>query len=446
METSLLTGRSDAAIAPALGVPAPGAFAHHSTIVAGDPDAFVPTATSSERRLWWLSTAGILAAGIALRLVTWRAFNQAGFDEHLYAHYLDQLIHVGLGRYPDIVDAYLALQKTLEGSILPPTRFLYIFFAYLWHGVFGGAPLGCFYAVSRVFSVGVLLVAAGFIRRLLPDRRMALAVLALMAFSPLQIHFAQHALVDGFFEFWALLTLWALWENLRGPGRPGWLAVYTVGLALMVTTKENAFFIFVAVVSLLALNRWLRFGTVTRPLLVLTIVGPLVGVAILTNLAGGIGTLVSVYRLGVEKNMHLAYAIATGDGPWYRYLSDFMLVSPLVLILAIGAVFQVRRTERALCFLLVFSIASYLLMCNIKYGMNLRYGTIWDLPLRVFAAAQLGLLAQRLEATWHGRFFAVGVALLCAFDLNQYYRLAVAYPLYELVPGDLLQALHILKG
>ena len=37
------------------------------------------------------------------------------------------------------------------------------------------------------------------------------------------------------------------------------------------------------------------------------------------------------------------------------------------------------------------------------------------------------------------------MVLLCAFDLNQYYRLAVAYPLYELVPSYLLQALHILK-
>ena len=71
-----------------------------------------------------------------------------------------------------------------------------------------------------------------------------------------------------------------------------------------------------------------------------------------------------------------------------------------------GAIFQVRRTERALCFLLVFSVVSYLLMCNVKYGMNLRYGTIWDLPLRALAAAQLGLLAQRLDGAWRGRLFA----------------------------------------
>ena len=51
-------------------------------------------------------------------------------------------------------------------------------------------------------------------------RGTALAVLALMACAPTQIHMSQHALVDGFFTFWATLTLWMLWENLRQPLRP----------------------------------------------------------------------------------------------------------------------------------------------------------------------------------------------------------------------------------
>ncbi len=393
----------------------------------------------------WIATAAVAAAGLTLRLCHWAAFRGQGFDESLYAHYLSQLIKVGLGGYPDIVDAYLVIQQKLEGSILPPTRFLYIFCAYLWHGLFGSEPLACFYAVSRVFSVGTLAVAGLFARRLLPDRRMALGVFALMAFSPLQIHMAQHALADGFFEFFVLLTLWALWENLRQPGHRGWLAAYAGGLALMVTTKENAFFVFVAVVALIVANRWWRFGTVSRGLLVATFVGPLIGVVILTNLAGGLRTLLDVYLLGVPKNMHLQYAILTGDGPWYRYLVDLLTVSPLVLVLACAMAFQLRRGDRALWFGLVFIVASYALMANVKYGMNLRYATMWDFSLRALAMAQVGLLAARVEKRWQLPLWTAMVAGLCAFDLNQYYRLAVAFPLYELVPSDLLHALKMLK-
>ncbi len=285
----------------------------------------LPARPAARRRVPWtlVLAIAVAAAGVAVRLCHWAGFQGMGFDEALYRHYLGQLIHVGLGRYPDIVDGYLDYQKTIPGSILPPTRFLYIFCAYGWHGLFGTEPLACFHAVSRLFSIGTLLVAGGFARRLLTDRRLALAVFALMAFSPLQIHMAQHALVDGFFEFWATLTLWALWENLRQPGQRVWLAAYALGLAAMVTTKENAFFVFVAILAILAINRWLHFGTISRPLLILTLVGPIIGVAVLTNAAGGLGTLCNVYLLGVPKNLHLEYAIATGDGPWYRYRAGF---------------------------------------------------------------------------------------------------------------------------
>ncbi len=409
-----------------------------------------PASTPPARRVWpWtlILTVAVAVAGVALRTCHWAAFKGTGFDESLYRHYLGQLIRVGLGRYPDIVDSYLDFQKTIPGSILPPTRFLYIFCAYVWHGLFGAEPLACFYAVSRVFSVGTLLVAGGFARRLFTDRRLALGAFALMAFSPLQIHMSQHALADGFFEFWALLTLWALWEALRRPGHRGWLAVYTSGLALMVATKENAFFVFMAILAVLAVNRWLRFGTVSRTLLVVTLAGPVIGVAILANIAGGLGTLVEVYRLGVPKNLHLEYAIATGDGPWFRYLLDLLTISPLVFLLAVAAVFQLRhrREDRPLWFVVVFVAASYALMCNVKYGMNLRYATIWDLPLRALAVWQVALLAARAGERWRAPVMATVVVGLCAFDLDQYYRLAVKFPLYELVPMDLLRALSILK-
>ena len=46
-------------------------------------------------------------------------------------------------------------------------------------------------------------------------------------------------------------------------------------------------------------------------------------------------------------------------------------------------------------------------MANVKYGMNLRYASIWDLPLRALAAAQLGLLAARVAERWRGVGLAV---------------------------------------
>jgi len=387
--------------------------------------------------------AGPLRSLVALHPLP--ASQQLGFDEGLYRDYADKLTRFGLISYPEIIERYREKQQTLTGSILPPVRFLYIFFAYLWHQFFGSEMLSCLKNVSAVFSMLTLLLATLFAGRL-GGFCYAIGVGALMAFAPTQLHMSQHALVDGFFTFWATLVLWSFWENLRAPRDWRWLALYTVALTATVLTKENAFFVWVAVVAILIANHWLKFGTVTRELLLATVTGPFLGVVLLGMLAGGAGPLIATYHLSVGKNYELKYAILTGDGPWYRYLVDLMLVSPVVLVLAIGSTFNLTRSKKAewLCFL--FVAASYLIMCNIKYGMNLRYANMWDLPLRVLAFSQLLVLIGFIAQRWRSIALFAAVGLTCAFEMRNYVVMAVEYPLYELVTPELMRGLKILKA
>jgi 4-amino-4-deoxy-L-arabinose transferase-like glycosyltransferase len=418
--------------------------------------------TSGNRKLFLTGLCAILLVGAFLRLPSpmfsgsdaplrslaaihpAANFDQIGFDEGLYRTYVNQLIATGLTSYPEIVDHYIEVQKTLPGSILPPVRFLYIFTTYLWHQLFGTEVLSALHAVASFFSILTLLLATFFAWRL-KGPATALAVAALMSFAPTQIHMSQHALVDGFFTFWALLCLWLLWENLRSPRKWPLLVAYTFGLALLVLTKENAFFVFAALMVIVALNRWLQFGTVTRELLLCSIAGPLLGLVVLVFLAGGLETLRAAYQLSVSKNYTLTYAILTGDGPWHRYLVDLLLVSPLVLLLAFGSMFRLDRAQKPELFLFFFIASSYLVMCNIKYGMNLRYANMWDMPLRVLAFGQLAAFCAPLQR-YRTLILCGVVALVCAVEFRQYIILFVQYPLYELVPEGLLRALHILKS
>ena len=371
------------------------------------------------------------------------AFTAIGFDEGLYREYVDSLTRVGLTNYSDIVDHYIEVQKTLPGSILPPTRFLYIFSAYLWHQIFGTESLAALHDVASFFGILNLLLATTLAWRL-KGPGAALGVGALVAFAPTQLHMSQHALVDGFFTFWALFVLWMFWENLHAPRNWRWLLPYTLGLALMVVTKENAAFVYVALLGLLVANRWVQWGTTTRELLACTILGPLLGFVILVFLAGGLETLRTSYQLSVSKNFTLPYAVLTGDGPWHRYIVDLMLVSPVVVILALAAVFRLDFEKKPELFLTVFIVTSYAVMCNLKYGMNLRYANMWDTPLRILAFSTLVSLAARLQ---RHRILALSLAIafLCALEYRQYLALFVQFPLYELIPQGLLRALHILK-
>jgi 4-amino-4-deoxy-L-arabinose transferase-like glycosyltransferase len=372
------------------------------------------------------------------------AFTQVGFDEGLYREYVNALIKNGIISYPDIVEGYIDVQKKMPSAILPPVRFLYVFAGYIWHSVCGCEALEALRQIAAFFSVLTLGLAITFAWRL-RGWTWALGVGALMAFAPTQIHMSQHALIDGFFTFWALLCLWLLWENLGAPHDWRWLVAYGLALALLVTTKENSFFVWVALAVLIVVNRWLQFGTVTRELLLGTVAGPLLGVVMLVFLAGGLGNLLTTYQLLVSKASQTPYAILTGDGPWYRYLVDLLLVSPVILILALGSVFQLDRTKKPELFMLVFIAASYLVMCNVKCGMNLRYANMWDMPLRFLAFGSLvGLVAPIRR--YRNIVLGVGVALICVIELRQYYILAVQYPLYELITHDLMRALHILKS
>jgi uncharacterized membrane protein len=79
------------------------------------------------------------------------------------------------------------LQRRLPTAILPPTRFLYVFAAYLWHGICGTEALASLRWVSSLFSILLLVLTAGFAGRL-GGWRIGLCVMALMVCAPTQIH------------------------------------------------------------------------------------------------------------------------------------------------------------------------------------------------------------------------------------------------------------------
>jgi 4-amino-4-deoxy-L-arabinose transferase-like glycosyltransferase len=408
---------------------------------------------------YWITALIVVFVGVALRVLPSATVKGVGFDELLYRGYV-QKMEKGLLAYDLATDLYLEDQRKPGAKAeLPPTRFLYIFSGYVWksllhgdekaldlkqHGAFRADPyLASLRGVSTLFSVLAMLLG-GVVAWRLAGRVPGLAVLAMMACAPLQIHMSQHAMIDGFFAFWAMLGVWSLWESLRQPQDRRWLALYAVSLFCMVLTKENAFFVFVALCLLLVLGRWTGWGTPSRGLWGVTFIAPAGALLVLITLAGGVTSFVETYRLLVTNAQHLDYAIETGDGPWYRYLVDLMVLSPAVLCLAIAAAFHSWREEKWVPYVLGFVAFTYLIMCNVRYGMNLRYATIWDLPLCLLAFAQLARSARGAGA-WSRYVLPALVGLLCLHELNQYRVFFNEAALYELGPADLLNAVKILK-
>ena len=457
------------------------------------PGAQPPVLTA---RNFWIIFALIIVFGAVVRITFPAAFRDTGFDEVLYRRYVNmmdggqQTVGVfqrdlsmkgytmklngsGAATMPGLVEFFLRSQRMAGTECeLPPTRFLYIYTSWLWKSAqFGSAPplslaelkqpvvpgdrskdpnrrdpaLASLHNVACLFSV-LLMITGGLFAMRAVGRGAGLAVLALMACDPLELHLSQHALIDGFFAFWAAMCLWTTWECLRNPRSLPWLSAHAACLALMVMTKENAFFVYCGLAAAVIANRWIRYGEVTRRFILVSIAGPLLGVALLVVMAGGISQFTEVYQTLIAKAQNLPYAKLTGDGPWHRYIIDLLIVSPIVVCLALGALFVLAGRKKEIAFLAVFVAASYLIMCNVRYGMNLRYASIWELPLRTAAFAMVWEMCARFgRRQW--LVATAAIVALCGYEFRQYKILATNsdLPLYETITLDLLRLQNVIK-
>jgi 4-amino-4-deoxy-L-arabinose transferase-like glycosyltransferase len=268
----------------------------------------------------------------------------------------------------------------------------------------------------------------------------------LVAVAPLQIHLAQRALIDGYFAFWAVLCAWFLWENLRMPNHPGWLCAFGISLFVLILTKENAAFVFAAlaitylVFQIAGLDRG---GSVT--VLFVSLGAVLLALIILAGLVGGLGDWISFYQMFVRKSAAMPYARIHQDGPWFRYLIDFLLLSPLVAVFALARLFRIDKQSRADLFWALFLGSSYVVMSVIPYGQSLRFAAYWDLPLRWLALSQLLDCASRFRR--FNPVLAVGLTILVfvSVDLFQYWRYFVWGAIYDPVSFQLFRVSGFVK-
>ena len=389
----------------------------------------------------------LLLTGIALHVSSSEPFKGVGFDEGYYARYVDQVSRQGWWNYPALVQGYLNEQKDSANGLPTPTRVTLVLGASAWHLVFGTTALESVRAVSCTASILTLLAATVFVWRV-RTVGFALAFLALFTFSPTQLYMAHRALADSFMCLVVLIALWSLWEILaRSPRLWIWRMVFGLSLVLIVLTKENAAFPYLGIVALVAAAHCFKFGRVDTPLVLVTVLAPLLGVLVICLCAGGWSTLVDVYTLDVAKTYGTPYALAAEDGPWFRYIVDHLLANPVVVLLAIGGALYLTAEEKPGLYLFGFVAVTYLPMCNVPHGMNLRYATIWDVPLTYLALLPIFRWAQWPGVELFRRvLLIVLVSAVALTEIQNYVAIFVDNAIYDPVTSYLMQALKMISA
>ena len=388
--------------------------------------------------LFLLGAAAILLGAAAGR---WWAFDVTQFrgDELTYTNYATRISTAGLTEFRLLVAEYAS--NPSRWSFPNPLRVLYILITALSCKLAGACSGTVVAAVSFVSGIGLVLLTLVMAWRMCGERVALLAGL-LVAFSPLQLALSRRAWQDGFFSLTVLLALWAFWERSRS-ARKGWDLVLGCALLAALLTKESAPILVLGFLGTLLYRKFSTGVPLTRSTLTAVLVPLPLTALILLALIQDPWLVTRVYGGWLSATDAGPYVTIYSQGPWFRYLIDFLLLSPLTTLLAIGYYFTPGR-ERGDPFLGRFTLILFVLFSLISLK-NIRYVSFLDIPMRILAVLALTSVFHLPAVARVGeRGAMVTTLLLAAYDLSMFYAIFIGGGVYDPLTATLAQAARLI--
>ncbi len=404
-----------------------------------------PSATTARthRLLLWLVLI-ITLVGVVTRFIAWEKVEYYFFDEAYYLKFAEFHASKPLIAFAGFVEDFTKHQEDASVGIPPPTRLVYPYAGALLHNASGMSMGHSLTAISAAATSLMLILAAIWSWRMFSPGISA-SVSALMAVSLNQLHLSQRIMIDPVFGVITLAALWSLWELGNNSRHRRWFGLlYVFAMGALVLVKENAFFVFVAMGLLLVSRKYTKVLPELPPNMLLVTVGTgAISFCALVFLSGGFEQFFKLYRLLVERSLVTPYASIFCDGPWYRYLVDSLLAQPLPTILAIAAIFWLPFENARVRYLCIFAFITFAIMSQVKGGMCYRFAIIWDFPLAVLAAFQIQKISRRLKPCRAVLVQTALVAVICASQIQNFWKIGVAGKRYALTTYDLVTALKM---
>lgn len=393
--------------------------------------------SESQRRM--LAVLPPLAFALALGLAAWvivaslpAAKLDPDSDDGLYLLYMDTVHRQGLSAFPGLFEEW---NREPDNWIYPPpSRVGFIVVSALWAGLWG-ASLASLQALSVASHLLGSLVNYLFARKHLGEPR-ALFVGALWIFSPLVMGLSRLALTDSFIALCTLLSVWLLIDLVEAPKSRRRLVCFMAAFASMVLVKEQTALLAVPFAAFVLIERCLWREPLGIPTFLAAFVLPGIAVvSILVLAAGGLSPLLETSRIVLTSPATNDYAIRYGSGPWFRYLVDYLCLSPATTLLAMAfaGVLAMRlkggQYDRVL--VCMGLLAVFFLFEFSFFTKNVRYALVLELSIRVFAVCMLVELFGSANRARSAVLCGVAVAALCWLDWRTFDLYWVRYRGYD---------------
>jgi 4-amino-4-deoxy-L-arabinose transferase-like glycosyltransferase len=361
-------------------------------------------------------------------------------DDGYYVSFMTTVASDGVGAFPDLFQKWNATPA--DWVFPPPTRIAFIVASAVLSKVLG-ADIVTLSWLSLLSHLGWTAVNWAFARRRMGES-FALALAALCGFSPLLLGLGRLALMDSFACFAATLAIWLFLEALEQPTVVRWRVLFGAALSFAILTKELNVLLAPPLVAMVLLERYVH----KAPLSLAAFASPFAVAAFVTGTlfvlaAGGVAPLLTTTELMLSSPKTNEFARLYCAGPWFRYLIDYLSLSPLPTLLGLMAagslMYRLRGSAWPRPEVLFLVLAAGVLLEQAPLIKNLRYVTTLDLSLRFLALAWLFRLGKSLGARSKVLCGAGVVIVLCALDWQTFEAFWVSRRGYDPLSLYLLQ-------
>lgn len=364
-----------------------------------------------------------------------------GADEGNYYRQGKILVNHGFAGFKIIADTYLNMPSLQDA----PNPFR------IGANTAVGMVLGVndsFRAISFFCLLNFVLLLAGtfFFLDRYQGSVVAFFTVLLMAFSPLEMAMARRALMDMPTMTGMAFACFAfrLWTDT---GRRQYLLMFIGFMVWSIFMKEvNVIFLPFFAFFLFYLKRTRQITIPRRDILICLIV-PVMFTGVTYLAVFGYDNGLALFKTMYRAVSASAYSELYGQGPWYRILLDYTMLSPYVMLLSVFYVgyylFQGKGNIHTdfMLLLSLFTLFSFSLLPK-----NVRYAIFFDLPLRFLAACGLVMLLSHLKIR-HLKWLPIAVLLFLVFsDVRAFYDYFIKNAIYDPVSYNLLRANHIIPS
>lgn len=313
-------------------------------------------------------------------------------DEGYYFHYAKVISEKGIAGFPELINWYASSEKARFHPT--PSRAGYTLFTACLFKITGPSytTLGTFSLISFL----LFLFFSFYFSQKHFNTDTALFLTLLLSSSPLMLAMSRRALTDSVMNLMWGVTVWIFLDFLLAPRKKSYF-IFLLCFSLSIMIKESTLVLLPFFLIAALIHKYAYKGEISWPCIIGTALWPILIVISLyfVILSGGGNFVVavkSVLTTHFEAHHSNPYAIKYSSGPWFRYLVDFLLLSPISTLLFVGysthilitRKFQWKTTYFLLYFLIVYGILN-----SLGHSKVVRFVINLDMVISLFTVLAL---------------------------------------------------------